>query len=64
MSDKVNLSTFPSSKVSALAMLYLQNQDLSKVTPEEIADLYNETYFKIKTRFRESKKESTVSFLK
>lgn len=61
MSDKVNLSTFPSSRVSALAMLYLQNQDLSNVTPEEIVDKYNEAYARIKARFRESSKNNSIS---
>jgi len=62
MSDKVNLSTFPSSRVSALAMLYLQNQDLSNVTPEEIVDKYNEAYARINARFRESSKNNSISF--
>lgn len=64
MSDKVNLSTFPSSKVSALAMLYLQNQDFSNSTPEEIADKYTESYARIQARFKEARNEKAVSFLK
>lgn len=35
---------------SKLAMLYLQNQNLSNKTPEEIFDLYNEAFHKIATR--------------
>lgn len=31
-------------------MLYLQNQNLSNKTPEEIFDLYNEAFHKIATR--------------
>lgn len=42
-----NANTFPHSKVEALTMLYLQNQDLSNVTPEELLTLYSETYQKI-----------------
>lgn len=45
MSENVN--TFPHSKVEALTMLYLQNQDLSSVTPEKLLTLYSETYQKI-----------------
>ena len=41
MSD-VSLSTFPTSKISALAMLYLEKQDLSTLTPEELLDKYDE----------------------
>nr|DAF47258.1 MAG TPA: hypothetical protein [Siphoviridae sp. ctb3910] len=35
---------------SKLAMLYLQNQNLSNKTPEEIFDLYSEAFHKIATR--------------
>ena len=38
MPDQVTLNTFPDSKYEALAMLYLQNQDLSGLTPAEILD--------------------------
>lgn len=47
MPDKVSLNAFPNSKISALAMLYLQNQDLSSLTPEAILEKYNEAYDKI-----------------
>lgn len=46
MSENVN--TFPHNKVEALTMLYLQNQDLSGITPEKLLLLYSETYEKIK----------------
>lgn len=46
MSD-VSLNTFPTSKYSALTMLYLQNQDLSNLSPEELLDKYDEVYEKI-----------------
>ncbi|MBR2047102.1 MAG: hypothetical protein IJ960_00740 [Oscillospiraceae bacterium] len=38
---------FPEVKEEALAMLYVQNQDLTGKTPEEIADIYEEAYQKI-----------------
>lgn len=50
MSDKTDLYTFPSSEFEALALLYIQNQDLSGLTPEEIYDKYHEAYNKIRER--------------
>jgi hypothetical protein len=47
VSNDVSLSTFPNGRVPALAMLYLQNQDLSKATPEDIVDKYLEAYERI-----------------
>ena len=43
----ITLDTFPSNKVEALTMLYLQNQDLSSLTPEELVEKYYEVYGKI-----------------
>lgn len=59
-SEKVSLSTFPSDRRDALAILYMQNQDLSGKTPEEIADMYDEAWDRISKEFnaiRESEKE-------
>lgn len=50
------LRTFPDGKIEALAMLYLQNQDLSGLAPEEILDKYDDAYQKIKAH--NSKKRS------
>ena len=50
------ISTFPRDKHEALAMLYLQSQDLSNVTPEELLDKYEDAYQKI--RQRNAKKDS------
>ncbi len=41
----VNLSSFPASETEALAMLYMQNQDLHGKTPEELQAMYYETYY-------------------
>ena len=49
------LRTFPDSKIEALAMLYLQSQDLSGLTPEEILDKYDDAYQKIKAHNREKR---------
>ena len=46
MSDASN-SAFPSDRSEALAMLYLQNQDLKGKTPEEIQTMYFEAYYAI-----------------
>lgn len=45
MSD---FKTFPADKYEALALLYLQNQDLSGLTPEEVYDKYEDSYRKIR----------------
>lgn len=65
MSDNnVHLSKFPANECEALALLYIQSQDLSELTPEEIYDKYKETYDKIKKRKKETKKtETTYSFI-
>lgn len=56
MSDSVNLSTFPAGRVDALTMLYLERQDLSNISPEELADMYLEVHSKIIARFSEVNK--------
>ncbi len=40
-------STFPSSRIDALTMLYLEKQDLSNISPEELLDKYDEVYEQI-----------------
>ena len=44
-----NFQTFPENATEALAMLYVQNQDLSGVTPEGLLDMYQDAYQRIKT---------------
>lgn len=61
--SNTSLSTFPSSKISALTMLYLQNQDLSNLSPEELLDKYDEVYQKI-LEFNYSKKKAASSKLR
>lgn len=48
MNQEVKLKAFPSNCYEALTMLYLQNQDLSSKTPEEIHTLYWETLYDIR----------------
>ena len=39
---------FPKSKFEALAMLYVQSQDLKGKTPTELLEMYNAAYAEIK----------------
>lgn len=48
---------FPSSRTEALAMLYLQNQDLKGKSPEELQAMYLKAYDALKTD-DDSKKET------
>lgn len=54
-SDKTG---FPSDISKALTMLYLQNQDLSGKTPEDITELYYEAYYKIRNHKNKARSES------
>ncbi len=49
--EKISLSTFPSDRTDALTILYLQNQDLSGKTPEELANMYDEVRHRIFQEF-------------
>lgn len=53
--DEVKLFSFPSNECEALAMLYVQNQDLTDVTPEELLDKYQDAYEKIKAHRKEKR---------
>lgn len=52
MANDVNLNAFPSNKIQALTMLYLQNQDLTDKSPSEIVDLYISVTEEIRDAFR------------
>ncbi|MEF7657891.1 hypothetical protein AAHH72_26190 [Bacillus cereus] len=54
MANNVNLNTFPSNKIQALTMLYLQNQDLTGKSPSEIVDLYITTSKEVSESLRNS----------
>ncbi len=56
MPDTVHLSTFPSTKLEALTMLYLQSQDISVLTPEQLLEKYNEVYSKLSEHNKELRK--------
>lgn len=55
MADEINLSTFPPSKSEALAMLYLERQDLSGITPSELVKKYLEVEEEITQSFKVGK---------
>ena len=46
--SSVSLNSFPQNNCEALALLYLQNQDLSQKTPEQICEMYWDAYFRIR----------------
>lgn len=50
--DEITMQTFPSTKVEALTMLYLQAQDLTNVTPEELVSMYKDTCVRIRNAFK------------
>lgn len=53
MSETV-LHSFPSNETEALAMLWLQSQDLRGITPEELLDKYQDAYQKIRQRKKDN----------
>lgn len=46
--NDVNFSTFPSNRTEALTMLYLQQQNLSDLSPEELTQRYFEVFKEIR----------------
>lgn len=61
MSD-TTFNTFPFDKISALTMFYLEKQDLSSLSPEELLDKYDEIYGKLTAHYKEKRKNSRFSF--
>lgn len=47
MSD-TDLRAFPQNSTDALAMLYVQSQDLRGKSPEEICEIYWNAYYRIR----------------
>ncbi len=52
MADTIPSPVFPSNKFEALAMLYLQQQNLSGLTPEQVLDKYQDAYAKMRDHER------------
>lgn len=42
--DDIIMRTFPANDAEALAMLYVQSQDLSGLTVEDLVDMYDSAY--------------------
>lgn len=61
MADNTNFSTFPSNAYEAMAMLYMQNQNLVGLSPEAIYDRYHDAYKKIREHAREKRKEDNLN---
>ncbi|RIJ64127.1 hypothetical protein [Rummeliibacillus sp. POC4] len=62
--SEIKLNTFPNSKADALTMLYLENQDLTNVTPEQLVDKYLEAHEKVNKRIREKRSKDSVKVLR
>ncbi|MFC4771901.1 hypothetical protein [Enterococcus hermanniensis] len=48
MSEDVTLNSFPSNRIEALTMLYLQQQNLKDLSPEELTKKYFEVYKEVR----------------
>lgn len=57
--NSVSKEQLPLSKSEALALLYLQKQDLTGVTPEELVNRFVETHDAIKKEFNRQKEIRT-----
>lgn len=56
--DSVNLNTFPSNRYEALTFLYLQSQDISSLSPEELIEKYYDVYRKIHSHYRNARQNN------
>lgn len=52
MAENTRLETFPANKLEALALLYMQHQNLSGLTPEQVLDQYQDVYAKMRSHER------------
>ncbi len=59
MKGEYSMSEFPSGVRSALTMLYLQNQNISDLTPAQLMDKYFEVYEEIDSRCTEVEKQKS-----
>lgn len=60
MSD--TFSTFPSNKFSALAMLYVEQHSSLDLTPEQLLDMYDNVYERIREHSKSKHSKQTFSF--
>lgn len=61
--NEVKLDTFPSNEYQALAMLYVQSQDLSNKTPEDLLDMYQDAYQRIRAHRKEQVKANSPKWM-
>lgn len=59
---ETELKTFPSTKFEALALLYVQSQDLSSKTPSEVLDMYHAAHKEMREHQSEMLNNKTYSF--
>ncbi|MCH5261819.1 MAG: hypothetical protein J1F42_02810 [Lachnospiraceae bacterium] len=52
MAENTSFTAFPANKFEALAMLYMQNQNLSGFTPEQLLDKFQDAYARIRDHER------------
>ena len=50
MNNEIQFNTFPKNRYEALTMLYLKNQDLTGVSPEELYDMCSKVRKAIQTQ--------------
>lgn len=55
------LNAFPGSDIEALALLYVQNQDLANVTPVELLTMYDNTV-EAMLAAREAQRKTTENY--
>lgn len=60
MSD-MDLKAFPQNNIEALAMLFVQNQDLKGKMPEEICEIYWNAYYRIRRCNAEARNAARAS---
>lgn len=58
--DEITMQTFPSNEIEALAMLYVQRQDLSDVTPSGLLDLYQDAYNEISEHIQRQRESNEI----
>lgn len=56
--SEVDLSTFPSSKVEAIAYLYVQKKEYDNPTPTQLAEDYMNAYKEVYNFFKEKRASS------
>lgn len=61
MTGKSSSGICPDSHLETLTMLYLQNQELNNLTPEQLLDSYEEVYDRMKSHY-ESKRADRRRF--